>query len=189
MSKKKIAAKPAQTKNNNKQVKKAPAKKEVQQVIEEQPIDSATENIVEAVEAIDTSNEELILDSEPVEETAIEIETAETIEPVILPEENTLPTQKEIVAEPTEKKAGKPKRKDLNFESLVGCSYHMHRKFLKKLFSKNEVVARFVKGEVGYNGHLEVPAADKQKAIAVLETFKADNPTIKNLYWALNLDK
>jgi hypothetical protein len=191
MSKKnnKIAAKPAQTKNNNKQVKKAPAKKDAQQVIEEQAIEPVTDNIEEAVEAIDTSNEELILDSEPVEETAIEIETAETIEPVILPEEKTLPAQKEIVAEPTEKNAGKPKRKDLNFESLVGCSYHMHRKFLKKLFSKNEVVVRFVKSEVGYNGHLEVPSADKQKAIAVLETFKVDNPTIKNLYWALNLDK
>jgi hypothetical protein len=187
MSKKnnKIAAKPAQTKNNNKQVKKAPAKKDAQQVIEEQAIEPVTDNIVEAVDAIDTVNEELILDSEPVEETAIEIETAETIEPVILPEENTLPAQ-EVIAEPVKKKS---KRKDLNFEPLVGCSYHMHRKFLKKLFSKNEVVARFVKGEVGYNGHLEVPAADKQKAIAALETFKADNPTIKNLYWALNLDK
>ena len=190
MSKKnnKIAAKPAQTKNNTKQVKKAPAKKEVQQDIEERPIDSidsATDNIVEAVEAIDPINEELILETEPVEETIAVVETAETIEPVILPEENTLPAQ-EVIAESIKKKS---KRKDLNFESLVGCSYHMHRKFLKKLFSKNEVTVRFVKGEVGYNGHLEVPAADQQKAITILESFKVDNPTIKNLYWALNLAK
>jgi len=184
MSKKnnKIAAKP---KNNTKQVKKAPAKKDAQQAIEELPIDSATDNIVEAVEAIDPINEELILETEPVEETIAVVETAETIEPVILPEGNIVPAQDEVVAEPTKKKS---KRKDLNFESLVGCSYHMHRKFLKKLFSKNEVV-RFVKSEVGYNGHLEVPAADKQKAMTILEGFKADNPTIKNLYWALNLDK
>ncbi len=187
MSKKnnKIAAKPAQTKNN-KQVKKAPAKKDVQKVIEEQPIDSPTENIVEVAEVIDPINAELIPQTEPVEETILEAEPAETIEPVSLPEENTLPAQEEVIAEPVKKKS---KRKDLNFEPLVGCSYHMHRKFLKKLFSKNEVIARFVKGEVGYNGHLEVPAVDKQKAIAVLESFKVDNPTIKNLYWALNLAK
>ena len=190
MSKKnnKIAAKPAQTKNNTKQVKKAPAKKEAQQVFVKQLIDSATDNITEVAEAIDPINEEPILETEPVEETIAVVETAETIEPVILPEENTLPAQ-EVIAEPTEKKAGKPKRKDLNFEPLVGCSYHMHRKFLKKLFIKNEVVVRFVKSEVGYNGHLEVPAADKQKAMTILEGVKADNPTIKNLYWALNLDK
>ena len=187
MSKKnnKIAAKPAQTKNN-KQVKKAPAKKDVQQVVEEQSIVSATENITGAVEVIDPINDELIQAMAQVEETIVEVETAETIEPVILPEENIVPAQDEVVAEPVKKKS---KRKDLNFEPLVGCSYHMHRKFLKKLFSKNEVVVRFVKGEVGYNGHLEVPAADKQKAIALLEGFKVDNPTIKNLYWALNLDK
>ena len=187
MSKKnnKIAAKPAQTKNNTKQVKKAPAKKDAQQVIEEQPIDSVTDNIVEVAESIDTINAELIQLTEPVEETIVVVEAAETIEPVILQEENTLPAQ-ELIAEPIKKKS---KRKDMNFEPLVGCSYHMHRKFLKKLFSKNEVVARFVKGEVGYNGHLEVPAVDKQKAIAVLESFKVDNPTIKNLYWALNLAK
>lgn len=192
MSKKnnKIAAKPAQTKNNNnKQVKKAPAKKDAQQVIEEYPIDTAAENIAEGAEVSDPINEELIPQTEPVEETILVVETAETIEPVILPEENTLPIQDEVIAEPTEKKAGMPKRKDLNFESLVGCSYHMHRRFLKKLFSKNEVVLRFVKGEVGYNGHLEVPAADKQKAMTILEGFKVDNPTIKNLFWALNLDK
>ena len=188
MSKKnnKIAAKPAQTKNNTKQVKKAPAKKDAQQVIEEQSIDSATENIVEVAEVIDPINEELILETEPVEETIAVVETAETIEPVILPEENTLPAQDEVVVEPVKKKS---KRKDLNFEPLVGCSYHMHRKFLKKLFSKNEVIARFVKGEVGYNGHLEVPAADQQQAMTILEGFKVDNPTIKNLYWALNLTK
>ncbi len=178
----------AQTKNT-KQVKKTPAKKDAQKVIEDQPIvsiDSATDNIVEVAETIDPINEELIPQTEPVEETILEVETAETIEPVILPEENIVPAQDEVVAEPTKKKS---KRKDMNFEPLVGCSYHMHRKFLKKLFSKNEVVVRFVKSEVGYNGHLEVPAADKQKAIALLETFKVDNPTIKNLYWALNLTK
>ena len=181
----------AQTKNT-KQVKKTPAKKDAQKVIEDQPIvsiDSATDNIVEVAETIDPINEELIPNTELVEEAILEVETAETIEPVILPEENIVPAQDEVVAEPTEKKAGKPKRKDLNFEPLVGCSYHMHRKFLKKLFSKNEVVLRFVKGEVGYNGHLEVPAADKQKAMTILEGFKVDNPTIKNLFWALNLDK
>ena len=188
MSKKnnKIAAKPAQTKNNTKQVKKAPAKKEAQQVIEEQSIDSATDNIVEVAEVTDPINEELILGTEPVEETILVVETTETVEPVIPAEENIVPAQDEVVDEPTKKKG---KRKDLNFEPLVGCSYHMHRKFLKKLFIKNEVVVRFVKSEVGYNGHLEVPAADKQKAMTILEGVKADNPTIKNLYWALNLDK
>jgi len=186
MSKKNIkkAAKPAQA--ITKQVKNV-SKKGVKQI--EPPIETTvpvSENIIDA-DAIEPN--ELVVLKEPVEETILVVETAETIEPVILPEENTLPIQDEVIAEPTEEKAGKPKRKDLNFESLVGCSYHMHRKFLKKLFSKNELVVRFVKGEVGYNGHLEVPAADKQKAITILEGFKADNLPIKNLYWALNLDK
>ncbi len=68
---------------------------------------------------------------------------------------------------------------------LVGCSYHYFRRFFKKPFNSANIKVRFVKGGMGYNGHMEIAEATKEQSLTLLEKIKLDNPLIKNIYWDL----
>jgi hypothetical protein len=122
------------------------------------------------------------LGEDPIEEeTNTEIDTKDRTH-----EEIVAKTQ--IEAPITEVETAKPiknQKSRLSGESikLVGCSYHYFRKYFKKQFEITKIKVRFVKQATGYNGHMEVTEANKEKAIELLETIKSDNSTVKNLYW------
>ena len=158
--------------------------------------------------AIDSVTEHV---AAPVVETVIEIPAEQAEEPATEASENNtldeksskeyVPAEQEgldnkaetltagvvevISTDAQSKKASKAKRKDITYVALVGCSYHYFRKFLKKLFNTKEIAVRFVRPDVGYNGHIEVSETEKESALTTINIFQTEHPDIKNLYWAI----
>jgi hypothetical protein len=158
-----------------------PAIEAVEISSEEMPVSDAAENTAdeEAVDiAADNSNE--------VPADAVSPENAEIVEPE---KGNIVPfiadaSAEQISADP-EKKSRKPRLGNDITHKLVGCTYHYFRRFFKKPFNSANIKVRFVKSEMGYNGHMEIAEATKEQSLTLLEKIKLDNPLIKNIYWDL----
>ena len=121
-----------------------------------------------------------------VEITSIEDEEAPTAEGPSIEEETPTtegPSIEEHITETTPKRAKKNKLGNAETTKLAGCTYHFFRKYFKKKFDNEGVKVRFIKAEQGYNGHLEVAIADRDKAVSLLLILKSENSDVKNLFW------
>jgi hypothetical protein len=142
------------------------------------PVTYAAENATEVEPAATNASEE------PAE--AVRLENNELVEPE---KGNIVPSDDELSAEPIsaepEKKSRKPRLGNDITHKLVGCTYHYFRRFFKKPFNNANIKVRFVKSDMGYNGHMEIAEATKEQSLTLLEKIKLDNPLIKNIYWDL----
>jgi hypothetical protein len=164
----------------------------------EQPVETETQDSPTNVQSEETKSTETERDYEiffelgeddeeegiSVEITSIE-EATTTEQP--LKEEETPITEQPAIEEPsTEASAKKAKKNKLgNAETtkLAGCTYHFFRKYFKKKFDNEGIKVRFIKAELGYNGHLEVAQTDRDKAVSLLLILKTENADVKNLFW------